>query len=154
MRNAGRDSFPVPDFNQVIQINAGFQSYRAQGIRTEEVVCVDRNNHRVDFLAPELIEASLSKCLANLNEDMSDPQDMKRVLFGLSRFWISFIAIHPFSDANGRTGKKIISNLLTHWRGRRFDLSELDKILLGPDFQENLKNLYQGLQKIIQENHT
>lgn len=136
--------------NYLVQTNGRVLGKSPQGLRNSDVFCVTKNNQIVDFLESQWVGPALQKCLENFNKEMEEAEHIKEKIFAISKFWISFIAIHPFTDGNGRTAKSIVRQSLKNAVGIDADPAILDEILLTEDFRKNIKKVYLALYSLVQ----
>lgn len=119
-------------------------SPRAPGWRDRPAWCVTRDGRRVAFAPPAAIDPHLRRCLERWEELAAARPTWKEAAAGAARFWLAFIAIHPFVDGNGRTAKAFLRMGLERlgYRVRGFEL--IDRLLLEgrPDDLDRLAALF------------
>ncbi|MFK8136719.1 MAG: Fic family protein [Bdellovibrionales bacterium] len=99
------------DISSIKSIHKSIMSEGANSTyRVEPVYCVSRDNRKIVFTSPELIESKLDSLLGLFNTYLTEVKNTKDLSKVLGIFWVGFISIHPFSDGNGRTAKKIIKS--------------------------------------------
>ena len=81
---------------------------RAPGLRVQPACCVARDGRLVTFAAPEAIRPFLYKCVEQWLGSTTERPSPRDVAAAAARFWLTFVAVHPFVDGNGRTAKAFL----------------------------------------------
>lgn len=122
----------------------GSPDFRFPGLRSAPAWCVTRDGRAVEFAAPAEIPAALERCLARWREDAAAGGDALRLAFAAARFWLAFIAIHPFVDGNGRTARAYLRRELDALGCAIGDFALIDRYLIEgrPEDLERLAWLF------------
>jgi fido (protein-threonine AMPylation protein) len=130
------------ELNLLLSLNAKLQKMAQSHFRDHPVYCLAKSGQKITFVAPELI----SICLIKLLEKVEKEKDFLR---SLSIFWIGFIAIHPFENANGRTAKEYLRLKLKERELEVVNLNQIDSILLTKNTKDNLQKINHFLDQNI-----
>ncbi|MBI4348894.1 MAG: Fic family protein [Elusimicrobia bacterium] len=103
---------------------------RAPGWRRERAYCVARDGRVVSFVAPELVEPMLGGCLGRWIEEAARRPGLPELARSVARFWLAFVAIHPFVDGNGRTAKAFLRSELERLGYRLLGFDLIDRYLI------------------------
>lgn len=126
--------------NKLVMINRRLDPLKSNNsFRTNAVTCTAATGSKIHFLAPELIEISLIKLFETI-ERIEDKFE------SLAVFWIGFIAIHPFNNANGRTAKEFLKIESLNLGLRINNLYQIDSILLTENTEDNKNKIINYLR--------
>ncbi len=116
---------------------------RFPGLRARPARCVARDGRIVAFAAPGDIPAALRGCVERFHRELSEGTAPLPVAYAAARFWLAFIAIHPFEDGNGRTAKAYLRLALEPVGFSIPDFALVDRYLIeGPADVERLTWLF------------
>lgn len=132
------------EINELLRISQRILNFEeAPGFRTINVVCRAYTGQTIRFAAPEHISTQLLGLMTKFHTLLEEAQDLEAYSHAFAVFWLGFIAIHPFVNGNGRTGKEY---LVKKARQHGLVLAHpelLDRVLLLGDLPRDL-----GLLKI------
>ncbi|MBY0517207.1 MAG: Fic family protein [Bacteriovoracaceae bacterium] len=130
--------------NELCRLNARIEPSPVHtGLRQHDVFCVAKTGQKIRFTQPQNIAGQLSLILEKFDELYSEALELKSLSFALAYFWFGFIAVHPFANANGRTGKAYLLDKIKFKGMKLKDPEKLQAILLKGDTTEDLKQLTQ-----------
>lgn len=127
------------EINTLLRISRRFNV--ESDFRKVTVVCQAKTGQIVRFTPPEAIPYQLIKLMSKFQTLCISASGSSELSEAFSLFWLGFIAIHPFTNGNGRTGKLYLIQKAREL-GYVFHQPEgLDMILLWGNIQEDLKEL-------------
>jgi Fic family protein len=109
--------------------------------RTHDVFCVAKTGQKIRFAPHAAIEGSLMLLLEKFIALWQSSQDKAEIARAIAYLWFGLIAIHPFSDGNGRVGKAFVKSKLAEKGFLTIDENALDAILITGQTEQDLKNL-------------
>lgn len=128
--------------NDLIRINQRVLNYSLPGgYRTDDVVCVARTGQKVRFAPHAVVPGSMELLINKFTTLLEESKDLEKFAYALSFFWLGFIAIHPFPNGNGRTGKEFLSLMAKEKNLSISSIADLDKILLTGNLNQDLPQL-------------
>ena len=120
-------------------LNAQLNNFNSPiGFRATDVSCVSRDGRRIQFVNHSEVPGLTEKCLTMFEENMARAIQIDDISFSCALFWIGFIAIHPFMDANGRTAKAVIAKELNKKRFHMITFDLIDRYLIEGNIDEDL----------------
>lgn len=130
------------EINELLRISQRVLNYgEPPGFRTVNVFCRARTGETIRFASPDQIQGQLVSLMSKFQTMTSRCQDINDYARAFSVFWLGFIAIHPFINGNGRTGKEYLLKKANE-KGLILNRPELlDGILLLGDLPRDLSLL-------------
>lgn len=119
------------EINELLRLSQRTLNFEGEpGFRKVDVYCRASTGEKIRFAAPDHIPAQLLGLMKKVKSLLEDQNDIEKVARAFSIFWLGFIAIHPFINGNGRTGKAYLMKK-TQELGLELKKTEiLDSILL------------------------
>lgn len=108
-----------------------------QGLRTHDVFCVAHTGQKIRFTPFAQVPGQLALILERTQELLQE----KKLVAALSVLWLGLIAVHPFSDGNGRVALAFVEKKAREHGFTLESTEKLQSILLTEDTSENLKQL-------------
>lgn len=128
--------------NELTRVNQRIVNYAdPAGFRTVDVVCQARTGQTIRFASPEAIPTQLVGLLTKFENLIGRESTLENLSQAFSLFWLGFIAIHPFYNGNGRTGKVYLMHKAQEMGFVLRKPDTLDAILLQGDVQRDLSLL-------------
>ena len=130
------------EINELLRLSQLTLNYEGEpGFRQVDVYCRAITGEKIRFAAPDHIPSQLLGLMKKVKSHLEEKSDIDTVSRAFSIFWLGFIAIHPFINGNGRTGKAYLMKK-TQELGLVLKKSEiLDSILLLGDAKRDLSLL-------------
>ncbi len=125
------------DFQALLRLHRTLLPEAPQGLRTHDVFCVANTGQKIRFTAAAHVPGQLALILERSNELMRE----RKLVAALSVLWLGLIAVHPFSDGNGRVALAFVEKKAKEQGFSLQSAAELQSILLTEDTTENLKHL-------------
>ncbi len=125
------------DFQALLRLHRTLLPDAPQGLRTHDVFCVAKTGQKIRFPAAAHVPGQLALILERSQQLFSE----KQLVAALSVLWLGLIAVHPFSDGNGRVALAFVEKKAKEFGYTVESAPELQSILLTEDTTENLKNL-------------
>lgn len=130
------------DINELLRISQRTLNYQGEaGFRTIDVFCRARTGETIRFASPDHIPSQLFGLMKKFQTMLDAGNDIETVSKAFSLFWLGFIAIHPFVNGNGRTGKVYIQKKADEIGYTLKKPEILDSILLLGDSKRDLSLL-------------
>jgi fido (protein-threonine AMPylation protein) len=137
--------------NRLLLINQKILNYSGNcGFRNHDVVCLAKTGQTVRFTSPNVLHSQLNLLMENFYSFYEKANNSDSLSAAFSYFWLGFIAIHPFTDGNGRTGKEYISQKIKEKKLPKKNLASLDSILLKGETTKDLQQLRNIFRDILQ----
>jgi Fic family protein len=111
------------------------------GLRTVEVRALSRDDRPILFAPPESIHAHLTRALAVWDASVARARDPHAAAAACARFWMTYVAIHPFLDGNGETGRRFLARELGRRGMRLTTFAFLDRCLIEGEPESDLGRL-------------
>ena len=128
------------EINNLLRISRRFNA--GTDFREIPVVCQARTGQIIRFTSPEAIPYQLIKLISKFQSLCKTEHALSDPSQAFSLFWFGFIAIHPFTNGNGRTGKLYLIQKAREMGYVFHQPKELDSILLRGNVQQDLKELH------------
>lgn len=94
------------EINELLRLSQLTLNYEGDpGFRKVDVYCRASSGEKIRFAAPDLIPSHLLSLMSKVKSLLEQKNDIETISRAFSIFWLGFIAIHPFINGNGRTGK-------------------------------------------------
>lgn len=130
------------EINELLRLSSRTLNFEGPaGFRTVPVVCTARTGQTIRFTSPEMIGPQLLGLMNKVRNLLRANSDIDSVARAFSMFWLGFIAIHPFINGNGRTGKAYLEKKASELGFSLKNLHILDQILLLGDMNRDLSLL-------------
>ncbi|MCB0394154.1 MAG: Fic family protein [Bdellovibrionales bacterium] len=113
----------------LMAINSRLRNFESVGYRSSEVFCEDKSGTSFSYIPFKKISPMMEISLASFKFNIEKAKSRKEIAKACGMFWMNFISIHPFEDANGRTGIEYI----------RASLRSTDYELIEPYFFKSYK---------------
>lgn len=127
------------EINTLLRISRRFTG--ESDFRAIPVVCQARTGQIIRFTTPEAIPYQLIKLISKFQSLCKTAHSSSMLSEAFSLFWFGFIAIHPFTNGNGRTGKLYLNQKARELGYVLHQPDGLDGILLHGNIQQDLKEL-------------
>lgn len=127
------------EINELLRISQRTLNFEGEpGFRKIDVYCRARTGETIRFAAPDHIPSQLFGLMKKFQTMLENGKDVESVSKAFSLFWLGFIAIHPFINGNGRTGKAFIQKKAQDLGFVLKKAEILDSILLLGDTKRDL----------------
>lgn len=109
--------------------------------RTHDVFCVAKTGQKIRFAPWAEVPGSYVQVLEVFSQRWARAKTPQDIFTALSIFWLGHIAVHPFSDGNGRVGKNFVKIKLREKGIFTITTDSLDGILLTGHTVNDLSRL-------------
>lgn len=94
------------EINELLRLSQRTLNFEGEpGFRKVDVYCRARTGETIRFASPDHIPSQLFGLMKKVQSLLEQGTDIETISRAFSVFWLGFIAIHPFINGNGRTGK-------------------------------------------------
>jgi Fic family protein len=103
----------IQKINELSLLNSRIRSFEGvQGLRNVEVNCIARDGLEVKFATPLQVYYQIGDVIIDFDNEVFLATGLDQTALACAKFWMRFVALHPFHDGNGRTGKSYILKVL------------------------------------------